>query len=176
METAVEQEAEAPVDLEIGGWFDVECLNPDGSLAWHERVKNGTTNVAIDDVLGVYLSNATRTTAWYLGLIDNAAFASVSSGDTMGSHAGWAENQNYTESVRQTWTPGAVSAQVISNPTSVTFSINATVTIRGVFLTSSSTKGGTTGILFATGLFSSAQSLVNGQLLKVTYTCTGSGS
>ncbi len=55
------------------------------------------------------------------------------------------------------------------------FTIDATCTIRGAFLTSDDTKGGTTGTMWATAAFASTQALVAGQTLTVTYTCTATG-
>jgi len=52
------------------------------------------------------------------------------------------------------------------------FSINATTTVGGAFLTSDNTKGGTTGTLFSAADFQSPgdRSVVNGDTLNVTYT------
>jgi hypothetical protein len=158
------------------GRFFAQGIDRDGSILWNMPFNNGTTNVGLDNVLSVYLGAGSQTATWFMGLIDNAGFSTLAVGDTMASHAGWAENTNYTESVRQTWSPAAVSGQSITNTTNVTFSINTTVTIAGAFLVSNSTKGGSTGILWATGQFSSAQVLTTGQSLKVTYTCTASAS
>jgi hypothetical protein len=61
---------------------------------------------------------------------------------------------------------------VIDNSGSVAiFSINATSTIAGAFLTSNDTKGGTTGILFSVSNFQSPgdRSVVSGDTLNVTY-------
>jgi hypothetical protein len=163
--------------LKLGGWFDVECINADGSVAWRERIKNGTTKVGLDDALAVQLGGGTQKTTWYLGLIDDAGFSGLAATDTMASHSGWSESTAYSESVRPTWSPGAVSGQIISNSGApATFTANANVTIRGAFLVSNSTKGGITGTLWATGTFSVTQVLVSGQALKVTYTCTASGT
>lgn len=158
------------------GQFFAQGIDRDGSIMWKEPFNNGTTNGGLDNVLSVYLGAGSQTVTWFMGLIDNAGFSTLAIGDTMSSHAGWTESTAYTESVRQTWSPAAVSGQSITNTTNVTFSINATVTIAGAFLVSNSTKGGTTGILWATGQFSSAQALVSGQSLKITYTCTASAA
>lgn len=159
------------------GIWKVECFNPDGSLAWEDEIHNGVTNAGINDNLAVYFNSGTQKPTWYGGLIDNASFSALSAGDTISSHSGWIENNNYSESVRQTWTSGAPSGQSITNSASMVFSINATVTIKGAFLVSNSTKGGASGILWSTGTFASGnQSLVNGQQLKLTYTLTGASS
>jgi hypothetical protein len=52
------------------------------------------------------------------------------------------------------------------------FSINATTTIAGAFLTSDNTKGGTTGVLFSVANFQAPgdRAVVSGDTLNVTYT------
>ena len=155
--------------------FEFWCRDPDGSLAWHEVVEcddhkdgNGNTTAGLNSILSVYLASGTQITTWYLGLVDSAAFSTYAAADTMSSHSGWAESTAYSESVRQTWTAGTVASGSVSNSASLaTFTINATVTMQGAFLVSNSTKAGTTGTLFATGSFASAQSLVSGQTLTV---------
>lgn len=91
----------------------------------------------------------------------------------MSSHAGWTELQDYSESVRQTWSKGAASGGVMTNGTQMSFTINANgKTAKGLFITTVSTKGGTTGTLLSAGAFSAAQAVYNGQVLKATYTIT----
>jgi hypothetical protein len=53
----------------------------------------------------------------------------------------------------------------------VTFTINANATIAGAFITTSSTKAGTTGTLLSVGNFTVGdRGLVSGDTLNVTYT------
>lgn len=170
----------SPASLGVGGYFVSVPENPDGSfdpdnlavaIAKGRVAKNMVVNAALNDVLGVYLHNDTQKPTWYLGLIDNAGYSALSAGDTISSHAGWAESTAYSQSTRPAWNPDAPSGQTITNSTSVTFTANTSVTIKGAFVVSDNTKGGTSGLLFATGAFSSNQSLVNGQNLKCTYSC-----
>lgn len=175
--TATVQEPEVPAgQLVVGGYFTFTCRNPDGSLAWEEKVVlNGVTNVALNNLLDVYLRGQAQTTTWYLGLVDNTGFTGFSASDTMASHPGWSELTSYLEANRPTYTFSAASAQSITGP-AVTFTINASVAIKGGFLVSNNTKGGTSGTLFATGAFNSVQNLVSGQTLSVTYTCSASST
>lgn len=154
------------------GLWDVECYSSTGELKWADSFENLVVNVGLDHLLDVELSAATQVTTWYVGL--TAASPTVAAADTMASHAGWTEDQNYSEGVRQTWTDGGVSGQSVDNSASkATFSINATATIGGAFLTSDSTKGGTTGTLYAAGAFSGGnRAVVNGDSLQVTATFT----
>ncbi len=174
---AVERNRGLESSVKAGGVFTVECFGPDGSKRWSESVKNGVVNSALDDLLNVYLGNGSQTATWYIGLIDNASYSALSASDTMASHAGWIENTDYSQANRPAWTPGAASGQAVTNGTSVDFSMNATKTIRGLFLTSNSTKSGTTGKLFATAAFSGGNQVVNnGDTLKVTYTVSSAAA
>lgn len=158
--------------IALKGIWRVICRRPDGSIRWVEQAHNLITNEGLNHALDVALSGAAQTTTWYLGL-KNAG--SPAAGDTMGSHAGWTENQNYDEAARPQWQEGGASGQSISNSgTPASFSINTNgQTIAGCFLTSDSTKGGTTGTLFSVVDFSSAKSADSGDTLEVTYTVTG---
>ena len=153
------------------GMAHIECVNPDGSIAWVEDIKNANTTAGINSMIGVYFNSVTQITTWYIGLVANSGFSSFAVADTMGSHTGWTEDTNYSESVRQTWGSLSVSGGAISGAT-LTFTMNGTTTIYGIFVTSSSTKSGTSGTLWGTAPFSSTQSVVSGQTLRVTYSGT----
>jgi hypothetical protein len=108
---------------------------------------------------------------WYAGLIDNAGFTGDNPSDTMASHTGWTEiTTQYNEASRQTLAFPAASSRTIT--ASVSFTMNASKTIQGIFVTSNNTKGGTTGTLWSTALFSTPPSLVTGNVLTANYSLT----
>lgn len=179
----VEFDINSPSGFAIGGTFRMECVRQDGTTRWVSDLKNGVTNQALDDVLNVYLGTGTKTTTWYLMLVDNASFTAFSATDTPASHAGWVENQSYSNSTRPAWTLGSSSGQTVTNGTSVNFNMNPTigspVTIRGLALISANDKGGGAGgqILFATAAFTGGnQVCANGDTLKVTYTVSAAST
>lgn len=143
---------------------------------WEHRFHNMTTNAGLNHQIGVELAAVSKESTWYLGLINNAGFTNLAAGDTSSSHTGWTELTDYSEGVRQTWTPGSVASQQVTNPTPASFTISGTVSINGAFLISNSTKGGTTGTLFATGSFGAPQSLIAANVLQVTYTYSMTGA
>jgi hypothetical protein len=123
-----------------------------------------------------YFEGVSYSAAWYLGLVDGpGAGNTYAAADTMSSHAGWTENAGYSQSTRVAATFGSATVadpSVIDNSGSVAvFSINATSTIAGAFLTSDDTKSGTSGILFSVSNFQSPgdRSVVSGDTLNVTY-------
>jgi hypothetical protein len=105
---------------------------------------------------------------WYIGLIDSSP--TLSADDTMASHAGWTEFTDYAEATRQEWTTDAAASGEVSNSVSVDFSINAAGTIAGYFIVNDDTKDGSSGTLFETVLFSSEESVQNGDTKTITHT------
>lgn len=158
-------------DLMLGGIFTIECFGPDGKKKWEIEEHNLITLEGRNHILNVILNGATQATTWYVGLKNTGT---VAAGDTMSSHAGWTENTNYSESVRQTYTETASTAGSTTNSANTAdFSINTdSQTIFGAFITSNSTKGGTTGTLLAACNAASSQAANDGDTIKVTYTIT----
>ena len=159
------------------GRFVIECYDKDGKLKWVDDSKNLVVNEGLQYMAGTALDGSTaRITSWYLGLYGAASSNDPAAGDTMSSHAGWTEVTDYTEATR----PAATFvAATTANPSVVTnsaskaqFTMNATVTVGGAFLTSNNTKGGTSGTLFSAKDFNSPgdRSVVSGDVVLVTYT------
>jgi len=167
------------VEQKVGlhGRFSVQCIDKNGVEKWSEDFNNGITDEGIAYLLdlGFHGDNDDITT-WYCGLIDNLSFSALDAGDTaaqIGGSNGWSELTAYTEANRVEWTEGATAARVMTNSTPMDFSMNATNTVKGIFIVSSNTKSGTTGTLWSTAAFSSNASVENGDTLKVTYTING---
>jgi len=162
------------------GWADI--YNADGSFNRREKLVlrfwNGITTTGINNLFNVYFGATSKASAWYLGLIASSGYSALAAADTISSHTGWTEEtSNYSQSTRPQWTPASASGGSVSNSSSVDFTITGSVTVKGIFVVNENTKGGTTGTLWATALFTSGdQALVNGQTLKVTYICSGSSS
>lgn len=155
----------------LGGKFHVRCIDKDGNLKWEDEAYNLVTNTGLNNVLDVYIRAQTQTTSWYMGLVDNSGFSAFAGADTASSHAGWTENQSYSNANRPGWSPGAASSQSITNSSTVNFNMNGTATIKGLFIISNNTVGGTTGILFSEAAFSGGtQAVNNGDTLQCTYT------
>lgn len=160
-----------------GGVYTVECRDKDGNLKWSEAMHNLVVNVGLKDMNDKYFTGSTYTAAWYLGLVTGpGAGNTYAAADTMASHAGWTEDTGYSQATRPAATFAAATTadpSVITNSASVAvFSISATTTIAGAFLTSDNTKGGTTGVLFSVANFQSPgdRAVVSGDTLNVTYT------
>lgn len=162
--------------VKAGGVFTIQCHDAEGNLKWEESSHNLVVNVGLQDMNTQYFTGSGYTAAWYLGLYGAGASNTPAAGDTMSSHAGWTEVTDYSQATRPACsfgTPTTADPSVATNSVSpATFSINATTTVGGAFLTSNNTKGGTTGILFSAADFSSPgdRAVVSGDTLSVTYT------
>ena len=141
---------------------------------WEDTVCNLVTTVGKNNMLDNHLAGSAYTAAWFLGLISTTGYTTGPVvGDTMASHGGWAEDQNYAAATRPAPSFSAASGGSKATSANVSFSMNATTTIKGCFLNSVSTKGGTTGTLYSAGLFTGGdQPVVNGNTLNVSYTST----
>ena len=162
------------------GRFRMECYDKDGLLKWEAESQNLVVNVGLQYMAGTALTSTTQITTWYIGLYGAGASNAPAAGDTMSSHAGWTEVTPYA-GARPTATFAAATnanPSVVTNSASpASFSINATQTVGGAFLTSGSVAGGTTGTLFSASDFQSPgdRSVVSGDTLNVTYTFSLAG-
>jgi hypothetical protein len=155
----------------VSGYFTVTCFDKEGRFRWRDRSRNLIVNTGLTYLEGVALLTTTQIalSSWFVGITNTAP--TVAAADTMASHGGWVENQNYSQGTRPAWSGVAGAAGVATNSASpAVFGANATSTAGGCFLTSNSTKGGTTGTLFSAVAFTGGdRSLLNGDTLNVTY-------
>jgi hypothetical protein len=158
------------------GVYYVECHDKDGKLKWSAESKNLVVNAGLAYMAGTALTSVTQITTWYIGLYGAGASNTPAAGDTMSSHAGWTEVVPYSNATRVAATfvtATTANPSVVTNAASpATFTINATSTVGGAFLTSGSAKSGTTGTLFSAADFAAPgdRSVVSGDILSVTYT------
>jgi len=160
-------------DMNIKGHFRVQHLDKDGNLKGDYDFPNGIVDVGLNHILDTQFHADTPVGTWYLGLVDNSGWTAFANADTMASHTGWSESVVYSEGTRGEWTEDAASSRSITNSTTVDFSINGTVTLKGIFVCSDGVKSATTGVLWSTAAFASLVSAVNGDTLKITYTVSG---
>jgi hypothetical protein len=163
------------------GVYKIQCHDKDGNLKWEDEAPNLVVNEGLQDMNAKYFTGTTYTAAWYLGLYGSGATNSPAAGNTMASHSSWTEVTAYSQSTRPACTfgtPTTANPSVATNSASpASFSINATTTVGGAFLTSNNTKGGSTGTLYSAADFSSPgdRSVVSGDTLSVTYTLSLAG-
>lgn len=154
--------------------FDVECRDKDGALLWQESFSNLVVDVGAAFLLEQGFAAAAYTAAWFGGLVDNAAFSAFAAGDTMASHAGWTESTSYSQPTRPALTFAAAVAATRSKATNSpsVYTMTGSGTIKGLFITTNSTKGGTTGTLYSAGAFATAQPFIATNTIAVSATLT----
>ena len=163
------------------GVYKIQCHDAQGNLKWEDEAPNLVVNVGLQDMNAKYFTGSAYTAAWYIGIYGAGASNTPAAGDTMSSHAGWTEVVAYSQATRPACTfgtPTTANPSVATNSASpATFSINATTTVGGAFLTSNNTVGGTTGTLYSAADFSAPgdRAVTNGDTLSVTYTLSLAG-
>lgn len=159
-------------DLLPKGKFVIEHFDRNGKLKATYDMPNGIVNGGKDKILDDMFNDGTQTanSSWFIGLIDLSGFTALADADTMSSHAGWNEFTSYSEANRVAWGSGAAASQATTNASPATFNISGSGTVKGVFVVTNNTKGGTSGTLWATALFAADVPVSNGDQLKVTYT------
>lgn len=190
-----EQRAEAQIvrnrslidQLLLAGKFYVEHWR-NGKLLSKQDVSNGITDEGKKKILDLYFYYTDTqvpddaTYAVYIGLINTGA--SLASGDTYVSHAGWTEYTNYKVSAsdyRGKWSPGAASGTgtvSITNAVAITYDIDgAGGTVYGIFVCSGTiteirAQGDSTAgnKLWATAALAAEIPVVSGDQIKITYT------
>ena len=146
-----------------------------------ELSKNMLVTEGLNKMLGVHYNADTPISAWYLALFTGNV--SVAANWTAANFAANAtENtlttEGYTNATRPAFTPyAAPSAGAISNMDGsgngkvvFTFATASSVVVRGCALVSTSTRGGTTGVLNSASRLPADKTLSNGETLAVGYT------
>jgi hypothetical protein len=157
--------------LKFKGAYVIDHLR-EGHFFRRYRILNDITNEGKNLIFDVMFNGTTQiaNNSWFHGLISLTSFSALAATDVMNSHSGWTEFTSYSQSNRVAWGSGAAASQSVTNSTPTTFDISSSGTVKGIFVTSNNTKGGTTGKLWSTALFNADVPVVNGDQLKVTYT------
>lgn len=160
-----------------GGVFRIQCLDPNGNLKWEAESHNLVVDEGLQYMNEAALGGGAQITTWYIGLYGAGASNNPAASDTMASHGGWTENTTYSNATRPVCTfavatvPVPGTSTITNSASAASFNINGSTTIGGAFLTSDSTKGGTSGTLFSAADFTGGdRSVGSGDTLNVTYT------
>lgn len=161
--------------LILGGKFIGQHIRK-GKIIDEFEDHNLVVNEGLNALLNIMFAGATQITPWYIGVFEGnyTPTAGVTAATIV---AAATECTAYDEATRQEYEEAAASGQSISNVANrATFTFNATKTIYGAFLTSSSTKSGTTGTLFSAARFGSAKAVEAADQLLLTYTFTAASA
>lgn len=160
--------------IKFRGFFEVQCFDKHGNLKWTEKVHNLVVNQGLNAILDIMLHASTQITTWYVAIFET---------DTtiLATHTyavpGYTESSSYDEATRPAYNEAAASGQSITNSANkAQFTISATKTIYGAALvgggTGASTKADTAGggTLLCAVKFATSRSVVDDDVLQVTYT------
>jgi hypothetical protein len=160
--------------VKAGGVFTIQCFDKDGQLKWEDKTPNLVVNEGLKYMNDTFFAGSGFTAGWFLGLVEGPGSGNTyADGDTLASHAGWAEYTDYSGN-RGGITFGSATLadpSVIANGTPVSFTITGGGgTVAGAFLTDVAT--GTGGVLFSVSNFEAPgdRAVVSGDTLNVTYT------
>jgi len=152
----------------VCGW---EGPNPVSRKIWDDTIQNTVMTAGMNHMLDTEFHASAQSATWYVGLIRDDNYSSISANDTLASHAGWEEGDEYSGN-RKEFVEAAASGGAITNSANkAAFSINATETMKGGMLCNA--ESGTSGTLFSAGLFSEGdRAVVNGDTINVAITIT----
>lgn len=156
-----------------GVYFDIELRDETGKVVFKGKKKcNTVPTQGLNNILNVWLGNGTQTTTWYLAPYNNAYTPQLTdTGSNIVANAG--ESTSYDEGTRVAYVPAAASGGSITNSASrAEFTFNATETINGFFLVSTSAKSNTTGTLASAAKLTSGIDVQAGWQLLVGYALT----
>ena len=137
-------------------------------------MKMAVTNEGLNHLFNVGFGGASQVNPWYVNLFSsNYTPLSADTAATFPASAGEVTTQ-ITEGSRQAFVEAPSTAKVITNAANkAVFTAASSFTAYGAMLASVSTKGSTSGILFAAGKFPIAKPLEAGDQLVVTVEIVG---
>jgi hypothetical protein len=155
--------------LKAGGVFTIEHVR-NGEVIGKEEIHNLVVNEGLNHILNTIFHGSTPIGTWYIGVFEgNYTPLATDAATNFAISAN--ESIAYDETSRVVYNEGDAASQSITNSANkATFTINATKTIYGGFLISTSAKSATTGTLMAAAKFGTPRAVVAGDQLLVTYT------
>lgn len=161
----------------VRGKYEGEIVRA-GKIIDKWEADNVVVNEGLNSLLSIMLAGGSQLTTWYLGIF-SGNYTPVATDAAATIAASSTEFSGYSGGARQTWVPGSVASQSVSNSASrATFTITAAgpTSIYGAFMISNSTISGTSGTMFSGAQFGSAKSVVSGDQLLLTYTFTAASA
>lgn len=153
--------------LLVGGRFFGQHLR-EGRVIDEWESKNLIVNQGLDHILATEFTGSTQITSWFMAPFGNN-YTPVGT-DTAASIVGNAgEVTSYTASTRVPYVGVEGSQQVTNAAAPSSFTFNASTTIYGAFLISSSAQSSTAGVLFAASPFGSGKLVNNTDQILLTY-------
>lgn len=155
----------------IGFIYDVEHWRA-GVLLQKEATHNLMPTEGLNYLLDTSVRGGAALSSWYIGIFEGN-YTPVAADTAATFVASSTESTAYSESTRQTYTTVAAAAGVLTNAAATaTFTMNASKTIYGGFISSASAKSATTGKLLSAAKFSTSKAVESTDQLIITATIT----
>ncbi len=150
-----------------------------GKLIYQEVSRNLIIDQGLNHFLNVVMGADAKITTWYVGIFKNnvTPAAADTPAAQLGAAGTYGEGQDADYDVPLTNKPEYIdapaSAKVMSNSgTPASFTIAATLTMFGAFISSIAAKTGTTGTLLAAKKFDASRAVIDNDILTVQYDIT----
>ena len=161
--------------VKVGGIFKVEIYDKmHGNLISQSYAKNAVSDEGLDAILDIMLHAATQITTWYCLLFEDDV---TPDGDTTYAVPVFTESTAYDEATRPEYEEAAASSQSTTNSANkATFTASDTKTFYGAAIVGGGTDGNTKddqaggGTLLCAGKFDTAQPVIDGNVVNLTYT------
>lgn len=148
-------------------------------LIYAEISENLIVDQGLDHFLNVVMGADSKITTWYVGIFTNnvTPAAANTPAAQLGAAGTYGEGQDADYDVPATNKPEYIdvpsTGQVMSNSgTPASFTIAATITVYGAFISSVQAKTATTGTLLAAKQFDSSRAVIDNDILTVQYDIT----
>lgn len=151
-----------------GFTYTVEHLSADGEVKHSETFHNLMPYQGLNHLLDVGLRGGAQNSQWYIGIYE-ASYA-PEAGDVAASFAATAgEITAYNGATRQQlYLAAPVNGAADNTALRAEFAMTSAKTVRGAFIVSSPTKGGTDGVLVSAAQFPSPKPVQQGDVLRLT--------
>jgi outer membrane protein assembly factor BamB len=158
--------------VRIGFEYHVEAFDPvTGKVLWQWEKHNLIPDAARSYCLAAMFTGGVQYSSFYVGVFGNDRTPLYS--DTSSDLPDYGELTSFDETTRQLWIPAAeTNGTLESSANPAVFTAASDLTVRGVFLSTSSVFGSTAGVLMSAVLGPSPETLSTDAQLRVPVTMT----
>ena len=152
----------------LGFYYEVEQISPSGIVVARERVENIMPNEGISHIINVIFLSSSKQSNWYIAPYTNSYTPVVT--DTAATFVASAnESSDYTSSTRVVFNSALSSdgLSVVNTGNEAEFTFTVATRVSGLFISSNSTKQGTSGILLSAALLSTPKQMEIDGVLRV---------
>lgn len=166
-------------NIGLTGIVTLQHFRKDKLIYQHEESHNLIVDQGLTHFLDVVMGADAKITTWYVGIFTNnvTPAAADTPAAQLGAAGTYGEGQDADYDVPATNKPEYIDVPAASNVMSngaspASFTIAATLTIYGAFISSIAAKTATTGTLLAAKKFDSSRAVIDNDILTVQYDIT----